>query len=229
MSLITPECITGQTDQHIIETGPYVHVHKAVVSPWQSLVEAALKSGFELHIASGFRSFDRQASIWNNKASGITPVLDITEQVVDLDLLTQIEQIEAIMLFSALPGASRHHWGSDIDVFASNLLAENEKLTLEINTYTNNGAQAPLANWLKEYAHQFGFELPYYSYNGGVAKEPWHLSYRPVAIEFEQTINQDIVKEAVNNSNLVNKEVVLSNFDALYNRFIARSFLSRNK
>jgi len=229
MSLITPEYITGQTDQHIIEMGPYAHVHKAVVSPWQSLVEAALKAGFELHIASGFRSFERQASIWTKKNSGITPVLDINEQIVDLNLLTKIEQIEAIMLFSALPGASRHHWGSDIDVFAGNLLAENEKLALEVNAYTNNGSQVPLANWLKEHAHQFGFELPYYSYVGGVAKEPWHLSYRPVAVEFEQAINQDIIKEVINDSDLLNKEVVLLNFDTLYNRFIARSFLSQNQ
>lgn len=221
--------VTGVTEQHIVEIGPYARIHKGLVAPWQALADAALKAGFELHIASGFRSFERQANIWNKKLSGQTPVLNSKEQAVNLALLNEIEQIEAIMLFSALPGASRHHWGTDIDVFAGNLLAADEKLTLELKTYCAKGSQAPLALWLEANAQQFGFALPYLDYTGGVAKEPWHLSYRPIASNFEQVIEPNSIIAAIKQSDILNKEVVLSNFDALYNRFIASSFLTRNK
>jgi len=52
----------------------------------------------------------RQAEIWNAKAAGLRPVLDANEQPIDTGTLSERELVFAILRWSALPGASRHHW-----------------------------------------------------------------------------------------------------------------------
>ena len=65
----------------------------------------AKKEGIILEIVSGYRSYDRQKSIWNrkyksNEASGLSPK----------------KNIHKIIEYSTLPGTSRHHWGTDVDI-----------------------------------------------------------------------------------------------------------------
>ncbi|WP_394175369.1 M15 family metallopeptidase [Thalassotalea litorea] len=193
---MTPEQLTGRTQQHITFIEGNIGLHHQVVEPWQALQAAAARDGFNLHIASGFRSFERQLGIFNAKLSGQRPVRDINNGRVDLNALPMNEKIHAILLYSALPGASRHHWGTDIDVFDPDLL-DGASLQLEPWEYQDNGPMAPLNAWLECNIEQYGFYKPYASFSGGVAPEPWHLSYGPLAKQFEQQLTVEILSQCL--------------------------------
>ena len=113
--------LTGQTEDHLCAVADAehlgAHVHRDVVAPFLQLKDDAAQAGFDLRILSGFRGFDRQRSIWNRKAGGELAVLDSGAAPLDIGRLSEEELVYAILRWSALPGASRHHWGTDIDVY----------------------------------------------------------------------------------------------------------------
>ncbi|WP_274620524.1 M15 family metallopeptidase [Colwellia maritima] len=140
----------GLTDQHIHyfeQTGhrKNLGIHQLMLDDFQSLVTSAAEADIEIKIASGFRSFERQLLIWNNKFNGKTAVKNMAGDSVNISQLNEIDIIKAILLFSALPGASRHHWGCDIDIYAENLL-NGASLTLEPWEYASTGPMARLSS-----------------------------------------------------------------------------------
>ncbi|MEE8192443.1 MAG: M15 family metallopeptidase, partial [Gemmatimonadales bacterium] len=116
--------LTGQTEEHLCSAEDAellgVPVHRDVVMPLHQLRDAAGKAGFDLQMLSGFRSFEQQLSIWNRKALGKLAVLDSNAVPLDIEKLSEKELVFAILRWSALPGASRHHWGTDLDVYDAN-------------------------------------------------------------------------------------------------------------
>lgn len=193
---MTPEQLTGRTQQHITLIDGDIGLHQQVVKPWQALQAAAAEDGFNLQIVSGFRSFQRQLGIFNAKLSGQRPVLDIRNRRVAMENLSIEQQIHAILLYSALPGASRHHWGTDIDVFDPDLL-QGQTLQLEPWEYEDGGPMAALNRWLNTNIEKFGFYKPYVNYRGGIAPEPWHLSYRPLAEKCEQQLSVELLSQCL--------------------------------
>ena len=212
--------LTGQTQSHLHWLSNNIAIHKDMLSAFEQLRAAAKTAGLELTIASGFRSFERQLAIWQNKFSGLTPIKDASNQVVAIEQLTDLEKIHAIMLFSALPGASRHHWGCDIDVYAKNLLPDQQALALEPWEYQASGHFYPLTLWLAEHAKDFGFFLPYDKFRGGVSHEPWHLSYLPLSQHYQQAYNQALLAETIANSNIQGKTQLIALLPELYQRYI---------
>ena len=212
--------LTGQTSEHIIWLSERIGIHQLILNPWQQLQQAANKAGFDLQIASGFRSFERQLALWNNKFSGKSIVKSKDNQPIDLTQCSDTERINAILLFSALPGASRHHWGTDIDVYAPNLLKHNQNLQLEPWEYQQDGPFEKLSIWLKENSLLYGFYSPYDKDRGGVAIEPWHLSYAPLASQFQQQLTVAQLTHAIKHSNLLAKSCVLDNLANIYKKFI---------
>ena len=126
----------------------------------------------------------------------------------------------AILTYSALPGTSRHHWGTDIDFYSPTLLAPNEKLQLEPWEYQQGGPFYKLTSWLNENSAQYGFYFPYNKYRGGIAYEPWHLSFFPLAGEFEYQLDIKAIKKCINDSDILAKETILNHLDEIYTDFI---------
>ncbi|MBC7428790.1 MAG: D-alanyl-D-alanine carboxypeptidase family protein [Bacteriovorax sp.] len=62
-----------------------------------------------MEIASAFRGFDAQLSIWNAKAKGLRTLFDDQGNALDYKTLSSVEIVYAILRWSALPGASRQH------------------------------------------------------------------------------------------------------------------------
>ena len=143
--------------------------------------EEAARAGFDLVPVSSFRDFDRQRAIWNAKYRGERPSLDRRGRRVDITRLDAGTRVEMILLWSALPGMSRHHWGSDIDVADGKVIAAGYAPKLEIAEYRRGGPFAALSTWLAANMRRFGFYRPYARRGRGVQPEPWHLSYAPVA------------------------------------------------
>lgn len=197
-----------------------IGIHHQMLSAFNALQHSAKAAGLELKIASGFRSFERQLQIWNNKFTGKTAIKKANGETVDINCLSEFQIIEAILLYSALPGASRHHWGCDIDVYAPNLLAAGESLQLEPWEYQQSGPMAKLSTWLTQHAAEFGFYLPYDCYRGGIAAEPWHLSFVPLATQYQATFKRQALQACLINTNIAGKMVIIDNLTEIAKRYI---------
>ena len=151
------------------------------------LSKRAAKAGFDMRIASAFRSYDRQTRIINEKWLGQRVVLNDQGDRLDRSLLTDAQWLEAILRFSALPGTSRHHWGTDLDIWDAAAVDPNYTLSLTGAEYGPGGVFEEMTQWLDARIaadDAEGFFKPYDRDRGGVAPEPWHISYRPVASDY---------------------------------------------
>ncbi len=220
--ILTPEQLTGRDESHIewvdgIGLAPQC---RAALAALQARAEAA---GFDLQVASGFRSFTRQLAIWNAKASGERAVHDDDNLPVDLSALDEVARIHAILRFSALPGASRHHWGTDLDVYDAAALPEGYRVQLTPDEVAAEGIFGPLHAWLDEQmaaGEAEGFYRPYAEDRGGVAVERWHLSYAPAAAGCEDCFSEELLAEALAGSRLELGDRVLQELPALFQRYV---------
>ncbi|WP_028862600.1 M15 family metallopeptidase [Psychromonas aquimarina] len=212
--------LTGQVTSHLTETGNGILIHRDAAADFCALQQAAGLAGFNLQIASGFRSFERQQAIWNNKYSAKTAVLDQNEQFLNLAALSELEKLLAILHWSALPGASRHHWGTDFDIYDPDLLPAEQSLQLTVSEYENNGYFHELNAWLSENMHLFGFYRPYQNYQGGVAAEPWHISYYPIAEKALKQLDLHLIEDTIINNNVLGKSLICQQLPMIYKQFI---------
>src|SRR5215213_8030771 len=117
----SPAILLGRSDAHLTSLGDVaslgVRMHLDALGAFLDLRAAAASAGFDIAVISAFRSFDQQLSIWNRKATGVLPVLDSLARPLDIARLSEEDLVFSILRWSALPGASRHHWGTDLDVY----------------------------------------------------------------------------------------------------------------
>lgn len=198
-------------------------MHRGVVAPFLSLQAAARESGFDLRILSGFRDFDHQRSIWNRKARGDLPVLDSDAVPLDVGKLDDLQLTFAILRWSALPGGSRHHWGTDLDVYDARACPEGYEIELVPGEVEGDGMFAPLHDWLDERiaaGASHGFFRPYDEDRSGVAPERWHLSHAPLAADFERALTREVLRDAIVEAEVELKPVVLANLGEIHARFV---------
>ncbi|MDO6712282.1 MULTISPECIES: M15 family metallopeptidase [Aliiglaciecola] len=210
----------GLTDAHIQPIGKHHGLVADVKTAFEAMQLAAQKDGIDIQLASSFRSFDRQLAIWQKKWLGTLPINDIHSHPINTSEYTELEKIHAIMTWSALPGASRHHWGTDLDVYDKKAIERcGQPLQLVSAEYELAGPCYELHCWLEENADNFGFYRPYKTYNGGVAPEAWHLSYAPIS---KSIINQLELSQLANQLASVNiggKQTILRHLDKLFERY----------
>ncbi|MCG7533494.1 M15 family metallopeptidase [Pseudoalteromonas sp. OOF1S-7] len=211
---------SGLCDSHIVPFAGHA-VHGAIHRDLSALSEAARQAGFTFRIASAHRDFHRQCLIWNNKFRGVRPVLNRQNEVVDLSVLTPEACVHAIMLYSALPGASRHHFGTDLDVYASNCLPAGQHLQLEPWEYEHDGPFAEFNAWLNEHLSAFGFFRPYRCYQGGVAAEPWHISHRHRAADMMEAVSVETLAAVISSHDVAAKHTIIEMLPTLYERYIS--------
>jgi LAS superfamily LD-carboxypeptidase LdcB len=196
-------------------------LHRAALDAFLAMRDAARDAGLDLRAASSFRDFDRQLAIWNAKFLGARALHDRDGRLLAAGSLPPPARIEAILFWSALPGASRHHWGSDLDVFDGAALADPSMLQLVPQEYAAGGPFARLTAWLDDNMQRFGFYRPYATAGAGVSPEPWHLSFAPLAAECLQRLSPQLLQSALATAPLEGREVVLSRLPALHQRFVA--------
>ena len=182
---LNPGQLTGLDDSHLVTLPDGHRLQDAVARAFAALQEDARRAGFELAIASSHRSFSRQLAIWNGKASGARPVYDDGDRSVLMEQLSSEQQLHAILRFSAIPGTSRHHWGTDMDVYDAATVATGYEVQLSSSEVAAGGLFVPLHCWLDARiaaGESQGFYRPYDKDRGGVAPERWHLSYAPLSV-----------------------------------------------
>ncbi|MEZ5500951.1 MAG: M15 family metallopeptidase [Steroidobacteraceae bacterium] len=214
--------LTGRASSHVLHCDDLgCPVHRAAIEPLRRMRIAAEKAGIALRVVSGFRDFERQRQIWNQKFRGERPVMDSEGREVDVLPLDSASRVALIMVWSALPGASRHHFGSEVDLVDGNALAAGHKLQLIPAEYAGAGPFAALSGWLDEHAARFGFYRPYENFRGGVRPEPWHLSYAPVAVPSQQRLDSRLLRETIEAAQIDGKEAILAELETLHARYCA--------
>ena len=215
------DILTGLSEQHLLTRTDGFMLHEDAAHPFNALCDAAKADGIEIKIVSAFRSFQRQAAIWQAKLAGLRPVYDQDGHIIDITRLTGKAKLDAVLLYSALPGASRHHWGTELDVYDSGAVPMDYKPQLDPAEYSPGGPFHRLQQWLSKYATEFGFFLPYREFQGGVAAEPWHISYQPVASVYQASFTTSILHQCLTQHPLAEQQLVLTHLEAIFDRYIA--------
>lgn len=147
-----------------------MYLRREAYEAFLAMREAALADGVVLTVLSATRDFQHQKRIWENKWHG-RQILH--GNILATDIQDPTERALEILRFSAMPGTSRHHWGTDIDLNSLN------------NSYFESGQGLRVYEWLKANAAGFGFCQPYTQHGqqrtGGYEEERWHWSYKPIA------------------------------------------------
>ena len=177
---------------------------------------AAAAEGIDLRPSSGFRDFASQCAIWRRKFVGERPLLDAAGAEVDRAGLDADAVIDLILRWSAVPGASRHHWGSEIDLFDAAAVAPGHGVQLVPAEYAAGGLFFRLLQWLEARAGEFGFFRPYRDDLGGVLPEPWHWSFAPVSLAAQASLTPALVAQALETVELPGREALRARLAALF-------------
>jgi LAS superfamily LD-carboxypeptidase LdcB len=227
MSLPAPDQLLGLDASHVVEIPAEacigaVSLHPEAMVAFLALRERAECAGIDLRAVSGYRSFERQLLIWNGKARGERTLLDERESPLDPRTLGKQDLIEAILRWSALPGASRHHWGSDVDVVDAAVLTPGQAAVLERSWFAPGAPYARLGAWLDATlgCEEAGvFFRPYRGDGGGVAEEPWHLSFAPLASHCESRLDPALLRRALATSGIELAGLIDQQLDQLLARY----------
>jgi len=219
---VNPDELTGRARTHVIEmTAPPCVLHTDVVTPFLSMQRAAQKAGFDLKAVSSFRDFDRQLTIWNGKFSGVKPTYNVGGLPLDVLKMSPSDRVSAILLWSALPGASRHHWGTDVDLIDANSISQGFQVQLIAAEFAAGGPFAALSRWLERHAARYGFFRPFRGVLSGVQPEPWHYSFAPVAERARRSLTPEVLRTALTQAPLLGREQVLDQIESLHARYVA--------
>jgi LAS superfamily LD-carboxypeptidase LdcB len=213
--------LTGRCSTHvreIPELGCILHGEAALQA--LAMRAAARAAGIELAIVSSFRDFDRQLVLWNAKYDGERQLLDRDGRALCHAHLSERALVDAILIWSALPGASRHHWGTDMDVVDRAAVAPDYRPQLVPAEFAGDGPFARLDAWLAANMGTFGFFRPYTTDRGGVQPEPWHLSFAPVAEPALAALTPHILGAALAASGMHGREAVLARLPEIYTRYV---------
>ena len=212
------EILTGRKHSDFIHYQGFL-IHKEALLSFQKLQESASKDiGAELRLVSSFRDYERQKLIWDSKAQGHRTLLDDHGEELKFSDLNNSELLKGILRFSAIPGASRHHWGTDFDIFDARFISK-DKLQLTHAECVGDGPCAELHTWLDEYLVTTDFYRPYEFDQGGVAVEKWHLSFKPLSEKYLDAYRFEIFLRNLNESNIELKHILLADAEFYYKQY----------
>jgi len=164
-----------------------MYIRKEALKAYKQMYADALKDGINLQIRSATRNFDYQKGIWERKWTGETKLSSGEDASIAFsDSKTRAREI---LNYSSMPGTSRHHWGTDIDLNNFN------------NEWFEEGEGEELFNWLESNAANYGYCRPYTRKNNvrphGYNEEKWHWSYMPLSENLtslaEQHLNNNMI------------------------------------
>jgi LAS superfamily LD-carboxypeptidase LdcB len=218
--VITQAHTLGKDESLLVECQDGFRLLPEVCEAFKRMQTSAAQDNVDIHIVSSYRSFERQLSIWQNKWSGKAILLDANENTLDATELSDQEKIYAILTWSALPGASRHHWGTDLDVYDKKSVEKSQHDFQLVCSEYDQGPCTLLNNWLNKHAIKFGFSRPYAEYKGGIAREPWHLSFHDSAEKMFAQLDEPALLNNLINSNVLGLESIANNMPEIYQRFV---------
>ena len=168
-SLLLGKFSPSETKGFVVVPSEYcskpMHIQEEVLNAYLKMRTAALAEGVNLLIISGTRTFNDQKGIWERKWE--TNAAEIKDSLANAN---------KILLFSSMPGTSRHHWGTDIDLNSMD------------DAFFQSGEGLKIYNWLKAHAGEYGFCQTYSdkveTNRTGYSMEKWHWSYMPLSSKY---------------------------------------------
>lgn len=172
---ITAQFLTGKnnyyTDTNFIEIPENMayrkkmYLLKETYTAYNKMYLAAKKDGINLKVISASRTFEEQSWIWEDKWKTNKSKFDTDNALSSY-----------IMQYSAMPGTSRHHWGTEVDLNSTSA------------SYFASGYGLKVYTWLSKNAATYGF-CQSYNEKGterdtGYNEEMWHWSYYSLANRF---------------------------------------------
>jgi LAS superfamily LD-carboxypeptidase LdcB len=213
--------LTGRAADHVVAVPELrLTLHRAVVRPFLALRAAAAREGLDLVAASSFRDFAAQLRIWNEKWLGARVLLDRAGRPLNAAVLAPKRRVDAILIWSAAPGTSRHHWGTDLDVWDRAAVPADYRLQLVPEEYAAGGPFGRLSAWLDRHMGRHGFYRPYVRDRGGVQPEPWHLSHAPTAAEASRRLRLATLYRALEPAEVEGKSALLARLPVVYRRYV---------
>jgi D-alanyl-D-alanine carboxypeptidase len=184
--------LTGQfdpaTDPDFVKVEGDYYLRREAAVAWNLMQQAASTEGVTLKLVSATRNYADQKRIWNNKWTG----KNTTNQDYS-KIKSKPERSKAIMKWSSMPGTSRHHWGTDIDINS-----------VEASAWKEGSANAKAYTWLMANAAKYGWSQTYDKKaedggkrTGGYSEERWHWSYIPLAGGYQKTYAKNITNEKI--------------------------------
>jgi LAS superfamily LD-carboxypeptidase LdcB len=197
--------LIGKENSAIIGDTYTSKMHKEAKVAFEKMKVAALKDGINIEVVSAYRSFQKQKSIFENKYKIFTQ-----------EGLTPIEAVEKIIEYSTIPGTSRHHWGTDIDIIDANY--PKPKSVLKEGNFYDNGPYCKLKEWMDRHSEFYGF-YEVYTKNPkrkGFKYEPWHFSYAPVSIPMLEAYQKLDIKSILKEEKILGHECFTEEFIVKY-------------
>lgn len=163
------------------QRAPFNYLNREAYQAFIRMWEAAKNDGIKLVMISGARTFQTQNVVWARRWN-------------ESQIAAGPGRVKNLLRYSALPGCSRHHWGTDLDLNANR------------TDYWRTTDGKKIYQWLCENAHKFGFYQPYSAKGSpgsglrekGHEEERWHWSYYPLASvfmkEFEDIMTDEDLK-----------------------------------
>lgn len=152
-----------------------MYMRKEALASFEAMHRHAIKDGISFRIVSATRPFSIQKAIWEAKWRGKRKVDGV---LLDPNVTDSLGRALKILRWSSMPGTSRHHWGTDIDL--NNLEP----------SYWEEGQGKKEYDWLTEHAKTYGFCQVYSTMDknrpNGYQEEKWHWSYVPIASSLTQ-------------------------------------------
>ena len=171
LQIYTRDELIGKGNPNIVGNSYTSKMHRDTAAALELMQEAAALENIQIEVVSAYRSFQRQKEIFEGKYVRFTN-----------EGLTPVQAIDKIIAYSTIPGTSRHHWGTDIDIIDGN--APRPKRVLQPKNFHGKGPFCKLKEWLNVHAESFGFYEVYTDnpHRKGFEYEPWHFSYAAVSI-----------------------------------------------
>ena len=202
--------LTGRARTHVRQYAtPRFAARPEVAAAFLAMRESAGRDGIDMLPIASWRPFEAQARNWNRKFSGQATLYDCRGRPRDHDAMAPDAIVRAILDWTGLPGATRRHWGTDIDVFDRAAQPPGYRTKLLPDEAGPDGVYARLHAWLDANAARFGFFRPYRTHRGGMCPEPWHLSYAPSAEAALAAFDIGMVARAVRASDIFGRDLVL--------------------
>ncbi len=198
--------LIGKDDSSIVGDSYTSKMHKDAKVEFDKMKSHALGDGIKIEVVSAYRSFKKQKSIFENKYKKFTN-----------EGLIPKEAINKIIEYSTIPGTSRHHWGTDIDIIDGNY--PRPESVLEEENFYGNGPYCKLKEWMNKNSESYGF-YEVYSQNPkrkGFKYEPWHFSYAPVSKPMLNAFQKLNIKNILKEENVLGNEYFTNDFINKYN------------
>jgi len=197
---IDPLFVLGKTSPPLVGS-----MQEEVYEAYERMRQAAAKEGIDIKVVSAHRSYHRQREIWNAKYKTLT-----------LQGLPAKDAIQEIITYSTLPGTSRHHWGTDIDIIDNANPQSGDVLLAE--KFYGDGPSSALRSWMNRNAADYGFLEVYTDHPNrkGFAHEPWHYTYHSLSKAYLEVLTNQVISEIAKDEQLLGRKFLDEDFFKSY-------------